>query len=61
MPKYNITIRDHSNPRDTLMPTYTGTFIAESPEEATKQAEDFYALELDTFADSIEIVDIITT
>jgi hypothetical protein len=48
--KYNITIDDG------FFGPLTGQFIANSKEEAVKEAKDFYSLELDTDSDHIEIL-----
>jgi len=48
--KYKIKIDDG------FFGPFTGQFIANSKEEAVKEAKDFYSLELDTNADYIEIL-----
>ena len=50
--KYKITIDDG------FFGPLTGQFIATSEEEAVKEAKDFYAHELDTFLEDIEIVSV---
>ena len=50
--KYKITIDEG------FFGSFTGQFIANSKEEAVKEAKDFYSLELDTDPDHIKILSV---
>ncbi len=52
--KYKITISDKFDNR-----IYTGVFKANSELEAITDCQDFYAQELDSIPDNIQILDII--
>jgi hypothetical protein len=58
MPKYAITILDHSSGELSKPDCFTGEFIAEDEKYAKWEAKSFYAWELDTDVEHIEIVDI---
>lgn len=58
MPNFKITIADHATPQLGIR-QFTGTFKADTLEEAKIQAQEFYAEANDTDTNSIEIKHVI--